>query len=172
MNILSFEKMLLIVLIIASISQLYLSFIKGRAPRKDNGEILLRLSASDIKRKFLAILFLGLMGYFIYVIITGYFTALGVMIVVYFLLSIYDFSKEKVVTDKGIGQKSLYSNVYYNFSYWKDIEEWHWSDKKENQLLFKIKIKDKVETKDWQVSSLEKEKIEELFKKYIESDSQ
>ena len=125
-----------------------------------------KLSEHNIKRKFLALLFIGLIGYLVYVIITGYFSILGVMIIIYFLLSIYDFSKSKIVTTKGIGQKSLYSNTYYNFTYWSDIVEWKWAGNKENLLLFKIKKKDKIETKDWQVSSLEKENLNNFFQKY------
>lgn len=167
MNILSFERILLIVLTIASICQLYLSFIKGRASSKEYGEVLLKLSISNTKRKFLALLFLGLLVYLIYIIVTGYSSVLGIMIVVYFLLSIYDFSKEKIITDIGIGEKSLYSNSYYNFSMWQDIEEWQWPDNNKNELLFKIKKKGRVEVKYWQISSFEREKIHELFNKYV-----
>lgn len=161
-----YEELLTIALSVASVIQLFLSFLKGRSRNKDSGDILAKLSEQSIKRKFLALLFIGLIGYLAYVIVTGYFSVLGIMIIIYFLLSIYDFSKSKIVTTKGIGQKSLYSNTYYNFAYWSDIVEWKWAGNKENLLLFKIRKKDKIETKDWQVSSLEKENINSFFEKY------
>lgn len=160
--------MLTIVLIMASSTQFFLSFIKGKANKKDYGEVIFRLSILSIKQKFLAMLFAGLLAYSIYVVITGYFSTLGVMIIIYFLLSIYDFSKLKIITTKGIGQKSLYNNAYYNFSYWSDIVEWSWSEHKKNLLLFKIRKGDKIQTKDWEISFVEKEKINELFQQHLD----
>lgn len=85
---------------------------------------------------------------------------------VYFLLSIYDFSKLKIITSAGIGQKSFYSNSYYNFTYWNNVIEWNWSKDKENLLIFKVKKNEKIQTKDWMVSSSERKSIDELFEKY------
>lgn len=161
-----FEELLKITLIAASVVQFFLSFIKGRSRNKDYGEKLFILNLGYGKRKFLALLFIGLIVYLIYIIITGYFTVLGTFIVIYFLLSIYDFSKLKIITSIGIGQKSFYSNSYYNFTEWSNIVEWNWSKDKDNLLIFKIKKKEKIQTKDWIVIASEKEAINELFEKY------
>jgi hypothetical protein len=163
---LGFEELLKIALIVASVLQFFLSFIKGRSINKDCGDKLFVLNIGYAKRRFLALLFIGLIAYFIYVIITGYFTMLGIFIVVYFLLSIYDFSKLKIITSTGIGQKSFYSNSYYNFTDWSSIVEWNWSKDKENLLIFKIRKNEKIQTKDWMVSNSEREAINELFEKY------
>lgn len=133
---------------------------------KEYGDKLFVLNTGYAKRRFLALLFIGLIAYFIYVIITGYFTVLGIFIVVYFLLSIYDFSKLKIITSTGIGQKSFYSNSYYNFTDWNNIVEWNWSKDKDNLLIFKIRKNEKIQTKDWMVLASEKEAINELFQKY------
>lgn len=164
-----FEELLKIALIVASVLQFFLSFIKGRSINKEYGDKLFILNLGYAKRRFLALLFIGLIVYFIYVIITGYFTVLGIFIVVYFLLSIYDFSKLKIITSTGIGQKSFYSNSYYNFTDWSSIVEWNWSEHKENLLIFKIRKNEKIQTKDWIVLASEKEAINELFQKYTGS---
>lgn len=161
-----FEDLLKIALALASIIQFFLSFIKGRSSEKDYGEVLVKLNLSMGKRKFLAFLFVGLIIYLGYVMVTGYFSILGILIIIYFILSIYDFSKLKIITSKGIGQKSFYSNAYYNFTCWSEVIEWTWSDKKENLLIFKINNNKKIETKDWQVLSLEKNDVHNYFEKY------
>lgn len=161
-----FEDLLKIALVIASIAQFFLSFVKGRSMNKDYGNKLFTLNMGYAKRKFLALLFVGIIAYFAYTTVTGYFNILGILIVVYFLLSIYDFSKLKIITSTGIGQKSLYNNAYYNFTDWSSIVEWNWSKDKENLLIFKIRKKNRVETKDWLVLSSEKETVKELFQKY------
>lgn len=161
-----FESLLKITLVIASLVQFFLSFVKARSNRKDYGVRLFTLNMSYTKRKLLALLFVGIIMYFAYIIVTGNFNILGMLIVVYFLLSIYDFCKLKIITSEGIGQKSFYSNAYYNFTNWSDIFEWNWSKDKKNLLIFKVKKNSRIETKDWLVSNSEIESIDQLFQKY------
>ena len=166
MNSLKFDDFLKVVLIIASFAQFFLSFVKGRGINKDYGDKIFTLNMGYVRRRLLASLFIGLMAYFAYIIITGYFNILGILIVVYFLISIYDFSKIKIITSTGIGQKSFYSNAYYNFTEWNNIVEWNWSKDRKNLIIFKVKKKDRIETKDWLVIDSEKKIVDELFQKH------
>ncbi|AKA67938.1 hypothetical protein [Clostridium scatologenes] len=164
-----FENILTAALIFASIIQFYLSFIKGRSREDDYGNMLLKLNMDMVKRKFLAALLIGICVYFVYVIIKNNFSVLGIFIVMYFLLSIYDFSKIKIITSKGIGQKSFYSNSYYNFTKWSEIIDWQWSKEKQSLLLIKIQKKDMVLNKEWNVLNFEKEEISKLFEDNVRS---
>jgi zona occludens toxin (predicted ATPase) len=160
---LKFEDLLKIALIAASIIQFYLSFVKGRNKKGEYGNILLKLNMDGNKRRFLAVLLIGICGYFIYVIIKNNVSTLGMLIVIYFLLSIYDFSKMKIITSEGIGQKSFYSNSYYNFTQWNKVVEWQWCQEKQNLLLIKIQKKSKISNKQWTVLNFERETINKIF---------
>ncbi len=162
-----FEDLLKIALICASVIQFYLSFIKGRNRGKEYGDILLKLNMDNFKRKFLAALLIGICIYFVYAMIKNQFSIVEVFIVAYFLLSIYDFSKIKIITSKGIGQKSLYSNSYYNFTEWNKVIKWQWSEKNKNMLLISIKKEHGVVTKEWQVLNFEKETIKNIFEENV-----
>ncbi|AKN31186.1 hypothetical protein Ccar_10120 [Clostridium carboxidivorans P7] len=164
-----FENILTIALIFASIIQFYLSFIKGRSREDNYGDMLLKLNMDMFKRKFLAALLIGICIYFVYVIIKNNFSVLGILIVMYFLLSIYDFSKMKIITSKGIGQKSFYSNSYYNFTKWSEIIDWQWSKEKQNSLLIKIQKEKMVLNKEWTVLNFEKEKVSKLFEDNVKN---
>lgn len=164
-----FENILTIALIFASIIQFYLSFIKGRSREDNYGDMLVRLNMDMFKRNFLAALLIGICIYFVYVIIKNNFSVLGILIVIYFLLSIYDFSKMKIITSKGIGQKSFYSNSYYNFTKWSEIIDWQWSKEKQNSLLIKIQKEKMVLNKEWTVLNFEKEKVSKLFEDNVKN---
>ncbi|WPC39725.1 hypothetical protein [Clostridium sp. JS66] len=164
-----FENILTIALIFASIIQFYLSFIKGRSRQNNYGDMLLKLNMDMFKRNFLAALLIGICIYFVYVFIKNNFSVLGMLIVMYFLLSIYDFSKTKIITSKGIGQKSFYSNSYYNFTKWSEIIDWQWSKEKQNSLLIKIQKEKMVLNKEWTVLNFEKEKVSKLFEDNVKN---
>ncbi|WP_369703900.1 hypothetical protein [Clostridium moutaii] len=165
MKYLDFDNVLKIMLSIAFTVQFFLSFIKRRSFKKDYGKNILKLEWSGEKRKALSLIFIGLVTYIIYILVTGYFSTLSVLIVAYILISIYDFSKIKIITSEGIGEKSFYSNVYYNFIYWENILQWKWLEDKKNILIFKSKVKNKVETNDWKVLPSEIKEIEKCFSK-------
>lgn len=91
---------------------------------------------------------------------------MGLLIVIYLILFIYDFSKIKIVTDKGIGNKSLYTKSIYNFANWEDIVKWEWHPKQRNVLFFNVKIKEKEDRRDWDIYSSDREKMNSVLQKY------
>ncbi|NFE82218.1 hypothetical protein FCV23_17355, partial [Clostridium sporogenes] len=81
---------------------------------------------------------------------------------------IYDFTKLKIVTDKGIGNKSLYNNSIYNFVYWEDITRWEWHPKHPNLLFFTFSNKKgRTDRRDWDIPSSDKENFESILNKYV-----
>lgn len=158
-----FDNVLKIMLSMALIAQFFLSFVKGRSFKKDYGKNIVILEWSSEKRKALSLIFIGLVIYIIYILVTGYFSMLSVLIVAYILVSVYDFSKIKIITSKGIGEKSFYSNAYYNFTYWENIVQWKWMENRKNILIFKLKRKNKIKTKDWKVLPSEIKEVEKCF---------
>ncbi len=164
-----FEDLLKIALIFASIIQFYLSFVKGRNKKGKYGKILFKLNMDANKRRFLAILLAGVVGYSFYVTIKNNVSTLGIFIVIYFLLSIYDFSKMKIITSEGIGQKSFYSNSYYNFTKWNKVVEWKWCPERQNLLFIKVQQKNKVVNKQWIVLNFEKEAINKIFEENVKN---
>lgn len=165
----NYEKILLIVLIFACFAQFYLTFIKGRSSVKDFGKEIFRLRVNAMKFGLLGLLFVFIMFYLFYSLIKSNVSVLGLLIVIYILFAILDFSKIKIITDKGIGQKSLYYKGLYNFSLWENIEEYKWHEKTETMLIFKIHKDDKLLVKDWEVSIMDLEDVEKIFKENVKN---
>lgn len=168
MKYLYFDNVLKDVLFLALIVQFFISFIKGRSFKKDLGKNILKLKWSTGKREILSLIFIGLAVYIVYVLITGYLSILSLLIISYILVSVYDFSKIKIITSTGIGEKSFYSGTYYNFIYWKKIVQWKWMEGRGNILIYKSKDKNgKIKIRDWKVLPSEIKKIEECFSKNV-----
>lgn len=167
----NFEQMLLYVMIFACVFQFYFSFIKGRGSRREFGEVVYSLRKSSFKMKFLGLLFLLVLAYLIYAVKMSAVSALGLLIVFYVLISIFDFSKSKVITNTGIGEKSLFSNYLYNFIPWDDMKGFEWSPKRETMLVFKYNRKGKLQMNDWEVCQNDKNEVERLFKEHVVSDA-
>ncbi|GAA0743151.1 DUF5673 domain-containing protein [Clostridium oceanicum] len=162
-----FDLALQYMLVLAIVVQFVLSFIKGRSSSKHIGEIVLNLKRSMIKQNFLLLLIIGIISYSVYSLVKSSDSVLGMLIVIYLLLCVYDFSKLKIITEKGLGNKSLYSKVVYDFAKWDDILEWEWHPKNPNLLFFTVKVKNKKDRRDWSILPTDKEKVDELLKKYI-----
>lgn len=162
----NFEKIAIVILSIVVIVQFNLSLIKGRNMKEDIGEIVYKLKVSSFKMKFIAGLIALIVIYLISLAVKDNASLLSVLIIAYFLLCIYDFSKVKVVTKNGVALSSIYSKVNYNFVNWKDIQNWYWHKKRDTMLVFVYNYKGKIITSDWEVGKSERETIEELFKTY------
>ena len=163
----SYENMLLVVLIFACAAQFYLTFIKGRSSVEDFGKEIYRLRVNALKVGFLGLLFVFIIFYLFYSLIKSNASALGLFIVAYFLFAILDFSKIKIITDKGIGQKSLYIKKLYNFTLWEDMTAFEWHEKRKTMLIFKFNKDGKLQVKDWEVSVLDREVVEKIFKENV-----
>ncbi|WP_251859536.1 hypothetical protein [Clostridium sp. Marseille-Q2269] len=164
----NFEKILQIVLVIAIVIQFFYSFIIGREHNKNIGAKLMTLKRSAVKQSFILLLMLGVVSYMLYAFIKGAASNIGLLIVIYLIITVYDFTKLKIVTDKGIGNKSLYSNKIYNFTYWEDITRWEWHPKHPNVFFFTfLNKKNKKDRRDWDIPSSDKEKFESILNKYI-----
>jgi len=161
------EKALVLTLEAAIVAQFFLSFIKGRSFIKDSGKILLMLRMSTGKQFIIVLTFLGLIFYFIFIITKGYYLFLGMLIVIYFILMIYDFSKKRIITDIGFGQKSMYTKTIYSFTIWTDITHWEWSKVRPGMLVFKYIKKNKIVTNDIDVPEKNREEVEGYFNKYV-----
>jgi len=165
---LKFEQILQIVLVIAIIIQFFYSFILGRKQDKDIGNKLMILKRNAVKQSFILLLMIGIVFYMLYAFIKGTTSNTALLIIIYFLISIYDFTKLKIVTDKGMGNKSLYNNSIYNFIYWEDITKWEWHPKHPNLLFFTFSNKKgKTDRRDWDIPSSDKEKFEIILNKYV-----
>ena len=162
-----YDEMLLIVVSLVSVLQFYLSFIKGRSKVKDAGKELYRLSVNAFKLNLLGLLFVLIIFYLGYSLIKSNYSVLGLVIVIYVLLCIFDFSKVKVITEKGIGQLGFYSRTFYNFSSWEELTEFQWYDKRKTMLIFKLNKNGKVLTKDWEVPIKDKAAVEKLFSEHV-----
>jgi len=163
----SYEKMLMLILAFVSVIQFYLSFIKGRSSIKDFGKEIYRLRINAMKQGFLGLLFVFILFYLFYSFIKSNFSTLGILIVIYVLLSIFDFSKVKVITDKGIGQKNFYNKQFYNFTLWNDMTAYEWSSSRQTMLIYKFNKKGKVLANDWEVCLNDKDEVERLFKENV-----
>ena len=163
-----FEKILQIVLVIAIVIQFFYSFILGRKQDKDIGNKLMTLKRSAMKQSFILLLMVSIVFYMLYAFIKGTASNTGLLIIIYFLISIYDFTKLKIVTDKGIGNKSLYNNSIYNFVYWEDITRWEWHHKHPNLLFFTFSNKKgRTDRRDWDIPTSDKENFESILNKYV-----
>jgi len=165
----SYEKMLVGVLIFACLAQFYLTFIKGKSNLKDFGKEVFRLRVNAFKFGLLGLLFVFIMFYLFYSLIKSNATMLGLLIVLYVLFAILDFSKIKIITDKGFGQKSIYYKGLYNFSLWENIESYQWHDKRKTMLIFKINKEGKLITRDWEVSKMDLEEVDKLFNENVKN---
>ncbi|NEZ46218.1 hypothetical protein FDF74_03205 [Clostridium niameyense] len=165
----SFDKIFQIVLIVAIVLQFYYSFIKGRESSVDVGKDILFLKRSSKKQSFILLIMILIIGYMMYAIIKSNVSNMGLLIVIYLILFIYDFSKIKIVTDKGIGNKSLYTKSIYNFANWEDIVKWEWHPKQSNILFFNVKIKEKEDRRDWDIYPSDREKMNSILQKYAGS---
>ena len=161
------DKALVLTLEAAIVAQFFLSFIKGRCFIKDSGKILLIIRMSAGKQFIIILTFFGLVFYFIFIIIKGYYLFLTILIVIYFILMIYDFSKKRIITDIGFGQKSMYTKSIYSFTSWPDIIHWEWSKTRSEMLIFKYMKNNKVVTNDIDVPKKNREEVEGYFNKYV-----
>jgi hypothetical protein len=140
----------------------------GRKQNEDIGNKLIILKRNATKQSFILLLMIAIIFYMIYAFIKGATSNTAILIIIYFLISIYDFTKLKIVTDKGMGNKSLYNNSIYNFIYWEDITRWEWHPKHPNLLFFTfINKKGKTDRQDWDIPSSDKEKFEIILNKYV-----
>ena len=146
--------------------QLYFSFVKGRGDEADYGRETYRLRQSAIKLRFLGLLLIFILFYLVYAIITSNISLLGLLVVFYAVISIYDFSKAKVITEKGFGEKSIYSKRLYNFIKWEDMVSFEWSEKRETMLVFKYKKKGTHQMNDWEVCLNDKDHVDALFREH------
>jgi hypothetical protein len=159
-----YEKILTIIVAFACIIQIYFSFIKGRGSDTDYGRETYRLRQNSMKMKFLGLLFLLLLLYLVYALVTSSFSMLGMLVVVYVLMSIFDFTKSKVITEKGFGEKNIYNKRLYNFIPWDDLKEFEWSEKRETMLVFKYNRNGVLKVNDWEVCLNDKKQVDELFR--------
>lgn len=165
-----FEKILQIVLVIAIIVQFFYSFILERRKNKYVGNELMTLKRSQIKQSFILLLIIGIVSYMVYAFFKGTTSKIGLLIVIYLLLSIYDFTKLKIITDKGIGKKSIYDGSIYNFVCWEDITRWEWHPKHPNLLFFTFSNKKgKEDRRDWDIPASDKNNFEIILNKYIKN---
>ncbi|EDT84045.1 TPA: hypothetical protein ACXDAY_002871 [Clostridium botulinum] len=163
-----FEKILQIVLVIAIVIQFFYSFILGRKQDENIGNKLMTLKRSAMKQSSILLLMICIVFYMLYAFVKGTASNTGLLIIIYFLISIYDFTKLKIVTDKGIGNKSLYNNSIYNFVYWEDITRWEWHPKHPNLLFFTFSNKKgNADRRDWDIPSSDKENFESILNKYV-----
>lgn len=161
-----YEKILTVIVAFASVIQLYFSFVKGRGDEADYGREIYKLRQSATKLRFLGLLLVFILFYLAYAIITSNTSLLGVLVVFYTIISIYDFSKAKVITEKGFGEKSIYSKRLYNFVKWDDVESFVWSEKRETMLVFKYKKKGAHQMNDWEVCLNDKNHVDALFREH------
>lgn len=161
-----YEKILTIIVAFASVIQLYFSFIKGRGTEADYGRETYRLRQSSMKLKFLGLLLVFVLFYLVFALLTSNISLLGVMVVFYTIISIYDFSKSKVITEKGFGQKSIYTKRLYDFIRWEDVVSFEWSEKRETMLVFKHKKRGEYRMNDWEVCLNDKNQVDDLFRKH------
>lgn len=161
------ERALVLTLEAAVVAQFILSFIKGRSFIKDSGNIILTMRMSAGKQFITTSSFLGLIIYFIFIIIKGYYSLLAILIVIYFMLIIYDFSKRRVITDIGFGQKSMYTKTIYTFTRWSEVTAWEWSKFRPGMLVFKYMKKNKTITRDIDVPESKRKEVEGYFNKYV-----
>lgn len=161
------DKVLKLTLEVAIVAQFFLSFIKGRRFVEKSGEILLMIRMAAGKQFLILISFIGLILYFLFIIITGYFLFLGVLIVIYFIFIIYDFSKKIIITDIGFGQKSMYSKTIYSFTFWSEVTHWQWSTSRPGMLVFKSMKKNKIVTNNMDVPENNRKEVEGYFNKYV-----
>lgn len=159
-----YEKILTIIVAFACVIQVYFSFIKGRGKDTDYGRETYRLRQNSMKMKFLGLLFLLLLLYLVFALITSNFSLLGILVVIYVLMSIFDFTKSKVLTEKGFGEKNIYNKRLYNFIPWDDLKEFEWSDKRETMLVFKYNKNGVITVNDWEVCLNDKKQVDELFR--------
>ena len=165
----SYETILTVVLIFACFIQFYLTFIKGRSNVKEFGNEIFRLKVNAFKFGLLGLLFVFIMFYLFYSLIKSNASILGLLIVIYVLFAILDFSKIKIITDKGFGQKSIYYKGLYNFYSWENIESYQWHDKRKTMLMFKINKEGKLITNDWEVSIMDLEEVNKLFNEHVKT---
>ena len=158
------EKILTIIVAFACVIQVYFSFIKGRGKDTDYGMETYRLRQNSMKMKFLGLLFLLVLFYLVYALVTSSFSLLGVLVVIYVLMSIFDFSKSKVLTEKGFGEKNIYNKRLYNFIPWADLKGFEWSAKRETMLVFNYNKNGVLKVNDWEVCLNDKKQVDELFK--------
>jgi hypothetical protein len=160
------EKILTAIVAFACVVQFYFSFIKGRGTKEDYGSEVYKLRQSAMKLRFLGLLFLFVLFYLVYALITSNLSLLGVLAVVYVLMSIFDFSKSKVITEKGFGEKNMYSSRLFNFIPWGDLKGVEWSEKRETMLVFKYNKNGALRMNDWEVCKNDKEKVDALFREH------
>lgn len=165
----NFEQLLTYVLIFACVTQFYYSFIKGRGAKKNFGDEIYMLRKNALKMKFLGLLFIFVAIYLVYSVKMSSISALGILIVFYILMSIFDFTKSKVITSYGIGEKSIYNNHLYNFIAWDEIIDFEWSDKRETMLVFKYKKNGKLYMNDWEVCKNDKDEVDRIFKANVQT---
>ncbi|MBP1744577.1 MAG: hypothetical protein H6Q58_1555 [Firmicutes bacterium] len=165
-----YEKILTIIVAFACVIQVYFSFIKGRGDESDYGREVHRLRQSALKLRFLGLLFVFILFYLIYALMTSNISFLGVLVVVYVIISIYDFSKTKIITEKGFGEKSIYDKRLYNFIKWDDLEGFEWSEKRETMLVFKYKKRGELQMNDWEVCLNDKNQVDALFREHTASE--
>ncbi len=161
------EKILTIIVAFACVVQFYFSFIKGRGKKSDYGREVYRLRQSSLKLKFLGLLFLFILFYLVYALIKSNLSVLGLLVVVYVLMSIFDFSKSKVVTEKGFGERNMYSSNLFNFIPWEDLKGFEWSEKRETMLVFKYNKNGAVRMADWEVCMNDKDSVDALFREHL-----
>lgn len=165
------DKVLKITLEVAIVAQFFLSFIKGRSFIKNSGEILLMIRMSAGKQFIILLSFLGLVFYFLFIIVKGYYLFLGVLIVIYFIFMIYDFSKKVIITDNGFGQKSMYTKTIYAFTLWPDVKQWEWSKARPGMIVFKSMKKNKIVTNNIDIPENNRKEVDGYFNKYAKSNS-
>jgi len=159
-----YEKILTIIVAFACSIQIYYSFIKGRGKDADYGREIYRLRQNAMKMKFLGLLILFVLFYLVYALITLNLSLLGVLVVIYVLMSTYDFTKSKVITEKGFGEKNIYNKRLYNFIPWDDLKEFEWSEKRETMLVFKYNKNGVLKVNDWEVCLNDKKQVDALFR--------
>jgi len=160
------EKILTVIVSFACVIQFYYSFIKGMGKKEDYGSEVYRLRQSTMKLRFLGLLFLFILFYLVYALITSNLSLLGVLAVVYALMSIFDFSKSKVITEKGFGEKNMYSRRLFNFIPWGDLKGFEWSEKRETMLVFKYNRNGALRMNDWEVCRNDRDRVDELFREH------
>ena len=163
----NYEKMLLILVAAVSVLQFYFTFIKGRNSIKEPGDEVYKLRSNGLKMKLLGLLFVLILFYMFYALINSTVSYLGMVIVLYVLLCILDFSKVKVITEKGIGSRNFYNKQLYNFILWENMIEFEWSDRRKTMLIYKYNTDKNTVIADWEVCENDKPEVEKLFMEHV-----
>lgn len=91
---------------------------------------------------------------------------MSILYIISAALLFYSSNLGLAITDTGIGKTSIFKKTLFDYTPWKNIRTWRWSNVDKCLLIFEIISDSKVINREWTIPERFKSQVNDLFNKY------